>query len=193
MKTDDGPMRRQVYGFEDAKIYYALANMDKDEPIGMSSLSRKTGIDLVSVRRMAPLLKECGLIESSKKGMTISEKGCGLLRNIPIELTDIGRSEYAVGEHQRGVIVRGAARKITSGSRQRDIGIMTGADGASVFAIMYGALLMPRSWNMDLREPDLADDIRSRGMGEGDVMVVCGANDPNVAAMSAISAALDLL
>ena len=186
---DCGPPRR----FGDAHIYYLLMKLDKDKPISRLKLSETTGIGEGSIRKIISILKEWKAISINQTGMTISQEGLDLLQSIPVKLIDVKRSEYVVGAHQRGTLVRGVAEKITNGIYQRDKGIIAGASGASVFVIREGILIMPLSWNMDTKDPDFAKELRSKGMEDGDVMVICGASDPDIAAVSAISIALDLL
>ena len=179
--------------FGDAHIYYMLAKLDKNRPISRSKLSEDIDVGEGSIRKMTLIMKEWGTIAVGQTGIVISEKGCKLLQSIPMRIVDVNRSEYVIGAYQQGVLVRGVAQKITNGAHQRDRGIIMGANGASVFMISNSALIMPKNWNMDVRDPKFAAELRSKGMEEGDVMIICGASDPSVATISAIAISLDLL
>lgn len=187
--TEYGPPCR----FGDAHIYYMLTKLDRHRPSSRSKLSEDLGIGEGSVRRIASIMKEWGVITIGQTGMLISEQGIKLLHSIPIKAIDIERSEYAIGAYQQSVLVHGVADKITNGAHQRDGGISMGANGASVFVIKGGMLIMPKNWNMDIRDPKFAAELRGKGMEEGDAAIICGASNPSIAAIAAISISLDLL
>ncbi|MCL2148078.1 MAG: hypothetical protein FWH47_01900 [Methanomassiliicoccaceae archaeon] len=185
------PEEEPEYTRMDAQIYYMLACLDKEGPVGGRKLSETTGIGEAAVKEIAAAMRDCGWTTVSSAGMRLSEKGAEVLRNIPIELVGVKGSEHVMGGHQRGVLIRGMAHAVMNGARQRDMGTSAGAHGASVFTMRSGDLMMYRC-NMDIRDPLFAREIRNKGMDEGDVMIICGADDPNTAAVSAIFAALDL-
>ncbi|MCL2148085.1 MAG: hypothetical protein FWH47_01935 [Methanomassiliicoccaceae archaeon] len=193
MRLIDCPECGPACRFEDAHLYYMLAKLDKERPISRLRLAEEIGVGEGSIRKMISIMKEWGAVTVVQTGITVSERGCGLLRRIPIDIVDTERSEYVIGAYQQGVLARGTADKITNGAYQRDKGIATGASGASVFVIRDGALIMPKNWNMDVKDPEFAEKLRGKGMGEGDTMIICGANSQNTAVISAISIALDLL
>ena len=193
MRLIDEPECGPTCRFGDAHIYYVLTLLEKNDMISRQRLSQCTGIGEGSMRKIISILKSWGAVILKQTGMTITEYGRDLKLSIPIRLVDVKRSEYATGAYQQGVLVRGVADKITNGMYQRDRGVLAGANGASVFMIRGGRLIMPKSWDMDTRDPDFAKELRDTGMDEGDVIIISGASDQNVAAISAISIALDLL
>ena len=193
MRLADVPAYGPGYKFGDAHIYYFLTMLDKDRPVSRHDLSEAMGIGEGSIRNITDIVKNWGAVIIGRTGIRISEQGEQLMQSIPINMADVSTSKYAIGKYQQGVIVHGAADKISDGMRQRDRGMISGAEGASVFIIKDGELIMPIKWNMDARDPEFAGGIRGKGMGEKDVMIICGAGDPNTAAISAISVALDLL
>ncbi len=193
MRLIDDPECGPACRFSDTHIYYVLNLLDKERPISRLTLSQMTGIGEGSIRKIISILKGWGAINLRQTGITIADYGVELLHSIPFELVDIKRSEYVIGVYQQGVLIRGVADRITNGMYQRDRGIIAGANGASVFMLREGKLIMPKSWDMDTRDPDFAKELRDKGMNEGDVMIISGASDPNIATYSAISIALDIL
>jgi predicted transcriptional regulator len=187
--SEHGPACR----FGDAHIFLFLMNLDEKKPISRLTMAEITGIGEGSIRKIIEVLKKWGAITVKQTGITLSPHGQELLLSLPIRKADIMKSEYVIGAYQKGVLIRGASEKITNGAYQRDRGIMAGANGASVFIISEGRLIMPRNWDMDTRDPEFSQKLRSNGMEEGDVMIICGANNPTVAATAAVSIALDLL
>lgn len=178
--------------FCDAHIYYVLSLLDKKVPVSRRWLSDTTNIGEGSIRKIIEILKRWGAIVVMQTGITISDAGCELRDSIPVELINIKKSEYALGAFQQGILVHGVADKITDGMHQRDRGIVAGANGASVFIMKGGKVIMPRSWDMDARDPEFAGCLKQKMM-EGDAIIISGAVELSVAAISAISIALDLL
>jgi len=179
--------------FGDAHIYYALSLLDKEKPLSRRDLSDATQIGEGSIRKIIDILKEWRAISVKQTGIIITDAGRELMERIPITMIEMEKSAYAMGAFQQGVLVHGAADKITNGMYQRDRGIIAGANGASVFIIKDGKLIMPKSWDMDTRDPEFARSLRGKGMKEGDAVIISGASDINIAAIAAISIALDLL
>jgi predicted transcriptional regulator len=187
--SEYGPIRR----FGDAHIYYALLCLDKDKPISRATLSSCTNIGEGSVRKIIEVLKTWKTIDVKQTGITITDAGIDLLKSIPMNLIDLERSEYVIGAFQQGVLVHGVSDKITNGMHQRDKGIIAGAEGSSVFVMRNGRVIMPKNWDIDARDPALAEQLRNHGMKEGDTVIISGASDRTTAAVSAITIALDLL
>lgn len=187
--SEYGPIRR----FGDAHIYFTLLCLDKDKPISRSALSSVTNIGEGSVRKIIEVLRTWKTIEVKQTGITITDAGTELLETIPMNLIDLERSEYVIGAFQQGILVHGVSNKITNGMHQRDKGIIAGAEGSSVFIMSNGRVIMPKNWDIDARDPALAEQLRNHGMKEGDTVIISGASDRTTAAISAITIALDLL
>jgi len=180
--------------FSDAHVYYALSILKKKQsPLSRSELSEETRIGEGSMRKLIEVLKKWKTIEVKQTGVEITRGGCEIIDSIPVRMIDVESSSYVVGAFQQAVLVKGVAHKITNGMYQRDRGIIAGANGASVFVIRKGMLIMPKNWDMDTRDPEFAGLLRSNGMEEGDAVIVCGASDSNIATLSVISIALDML
>ncbi|MDR3074914.1 MAG: hypothetical protein LBU30_02600 [Candidatus Methanoplasma sp.] len=193
MRLTDDPEYGPPSRFGDTHIYYVLTLLDESRPTSRMKLSEMTGIGEGSIRNIVGILKKWKAVEIRQTGIRISESGLKLRDSIPVKLVDVERFEYVMGAYHQGVLAKGVADKITNGMYQRDRGIIAGANGASVFMIREGRLIMPTNWDMDTRDPEFARHLRSKGMEEGDVMIISGASDVRVAAVSAISIALDLL
>lgn len=180
--------------YGDAHIFYVLHILDQSRSMSRSNLARYLEIGEGSVRRIVQLLKEWGLISVRQTGITLTDYGREFLRNIPLRLVPVPHSDYVLGAFQQGVVVYGASKKISNGMYQRDRAIIAGANGASVFVMEGNTLIMPKSWNMDVRDPDFAKAVRNMTrLCNGDVLAVSGASDANVAAISAIAIGLDLV
>lgn len=188
--TTGGPACR----FGDAHIYYALSVLYDHERMGRRALADSIGIGEGSLRTMIATLKDWDLIDISRGGVAITRIGREFFSSIDLDIVDVPQSEYVVGTFQRGVVVRGFAERVTNGMEQRDTAIIAGADGASVFVVRDGSLIMPPAWMMEEKDLEFASLIRgSVPLDEGDVLIISGAEDPDIATVSAIAAGLGLM
>lgn len=186
-----GPMAR----YSDAHIYFALhVLMSRETRISRKDLADAIGVGEGSLRTIISSLKDWDLITISRSGIAISDVGKKFYKSLKINLVDVPQSSYVVGAYQRGILIPGASNKITNGVAQRDIAIITGADGASIFVMKDGDLRMPPSWDMGVRDPEFVRSVLSTvDMQDDDVLVISGARDSGLAALTAISVGLGIL
>lgn len=194
MRLQDSVCGGPACKFGDAHIYYVLHLLEENGRVCRADLADMLNIGEGSVRKIVDILRGWGLVTVKQAGVSLSDYGEEFLRNIPMRMVQVPNSEYVLGTFQQGVVVCGMEGKITNGMYQRDRGIIAGADGSSVFVMRDNALIMPRSWNMDLRDKEFSSSVRrATGICEGDVLVISGASDSSVAAVSAIAIGLNLL
>ena len=174
-------------------IYCVLSFLDEECPTSRRRLSDLTGIGEGSIRSIIAVLKRWRVISVKQTGMTLTKSGRRLLENIPMKLIQVEKSEYVIGACQQGVLVKGVAEKIAKGTYLGDMKTIAGANGTSVFMIREERLIMPRNWDMDVRDPEFSRHLRDKGIEEGDAIIISGASDIRVATISAVSIALDLL
>jgi hypothetical protein len=92
------------------------------------------------------------------------------------------------------VLVRGKAKNVKDGLRQRDEAVKAGAAGATTLVFRNGRILMPPETDMDSSYPQLARQIRAAfELREGDVIVIGSAGDLRAAEDGALAASVDLL
>ena len=184
---------QNIDNFSETHIYYILSLLTKDSHTSTAKLSEATGIDEKNIKNIITILNSRHLIHGNNMRITISEAGYRLLKNIPMKPIFMEKTNYAVGRVQRTMLIRGVADKIANGTQQRDQGKAAGADGASVFIMKNGKLMMPKEWDMDSRDPEYAQLLRSTGISENDVLIISGAENENTAMLAVISIALELL
>ena len=180
--------------FSDAHIYYTMCILAEGERLGRRALAQRAGVGEGTMRTMLDALRGCGLVDVAQSGIAISPEGRELMDRIGIRLVDVPRSDHVVGGNQMGIVVRGGASRVTDGMAQRDSAVIAGGDGASVFTLVEGMLLMPPSLVMDGLDRAFADGVRrTAGMEEGDALIVAGSSSPRLSAVCAIAAGLEML
>ncbi len=183
-----GPASR----YSDAYLFMVLDSLHRNGCMSRKALVDDIGLGEGSVRSMLNVLKSWRWIEVNRAGSTLTEFGKASFEGFGIRYVDFCDRKYVLGGCQQAVIVAGAASKVTNGMAQRDLAVMNGAIGASVFVMRDGKILFPTIWDMDEGDPEAAGRIRATGLKEGDALVVVGSDDPlrSKAAAAAVGLAM---
>lgn len=181
-------------------IYHAVKALELigEERVGRIALSRRLGIGEGSVRTLLTKMKNAGLVKADRRGCWLTEKGRKLLEGVrervakgaPLEaeIPQVGGFAYAIR-------VRGVSKKVKAGMEQRDEAVRAGARGALVLVQSGGRLILPPN-GPELVEvwPEGARELLSKfELGEGDVVIVCGADSRELSEYGAYMAALSLI
>ena len=189
-------IREGIYGpvarYTDAHIFVVLDTINERKRVSRKTLAAVTGVGEGSIKGMLKVLKDWKWIEVSHGGVVLTEFGRKNYLDFGIRFVDLCNESYAVGTYQQGVIVSGAADKVTNGMAQRDDAVRNGAEGASVFIMREGKLILPVIWNMDERDPEFARKVREAGMEDGDVLLLIGADSPETAKVVAAAVGLGM-
>jgi predicted transcriptional regulator len=193
-QISEEPGSGRVPSFNDAHVLKALNLIESSDGLGRQQLSRELGLGEGTVRTLIRRLRNEGLIDTSRRGMTLSEDGLVILSSLKLVLKDIQmlKTPITVGPMNHAILVKGGGRNVKRGIEQRDAAIIVGAKGATTLVHEGGELKMP-GIEMDL-DPAALDEISGRLVPEeGDAVVIGTADDPLLAEIAAISAALVLL
>jgi len=168
------------------------------KPIGRAKLSEELEVGEGAARTIIARLKEAGLISTSKAGCSLTTKGRKLwdkYREIITKEIEIGKCELLNAKYNIAVLINNCAHKVESGMEQRDAAVKIGAKGAITIIFKDGHLIVPSVSNDFLRDyPDAAEQIiRLMQPEENDVIIISGADTPNVAKQGITAAAWTLL
>ncbi len=193
MKIIDEPQFGPMFRFNDANVYWALHVLSDGRRIGRKRLAEDVGVGEGSMRRIIDTLKEWDFIQIKQTGITITKAGLAFLDQMPMRPVDVFVEGSVIGDFQQGVLVLGGANKINNGMEQRDVGIKVGATGCTTIVIRDGVLTIPPDWNLDEKNPALANKIRKdTGITIDDALIIGGANTQSSAIEAAVSAALEM-
>lgn len=189
-------IRKGIYGLEarytDAHIFVVLDTINERKRVSRKTLAAETGLGEGSIKGMLKVLRDWKWIEVNYDGVTLTDFGRENYLDFGIKFVDIRNGSYAVGLYQQGAIVRGVADAVTNGMAQRDDAVRNGAEGASVFIMREGKLILPVIWNMDEKDPEFARKVREAGMEDGDVLLLIGADSPETAKVVAAAVGLGM-
>lgn len=193
-KTAPGraPSFNEIQVIEALEIIYAL------QPVGRTRLSEELELGEGAVRTLLKHAKNARIIELTKNGIKLSERGKELfsdIRSKTSEAIDLPNSPLTIGPFNVGILVRNVAHHVKTGIEQRDAALMAGASGATTLVFSTSRLLMPGS-----REKIFATTPNMRKLllsklrpKENDAIIIGSGQDEKSAEFGARMAAFDLL
>jgi len=178
-------------------VFYAVELLAQ-QPLGRNRLAEQLHVGDGAVRTIISRLKDAELIETSKEGCNLTEKGRVIWRQFeeifPCQ-TDLPRSELYPSEYNHAFLVKNSGQKVNSGIDQRDAAIIAGARKAIVIVYKKGHLCI-ESISEDIAKPypQAAKQIMERlEPKENDVVVVAGAETAMKAKRGAFAASWSLV
>jgi predicted transcriptional regulator len=184
--------------FNEAHVVKALEIIGKYEPVGRIRLSKEVGLGEGTTRTLLKHLKNEGVTESSRSGISFSDEGKKLFSDLRSKLSEgveVPSSPLTVGAFNIAVLVRDAADAVESGMEQRDIAIKCGASGATTMVFSGNKLSLPTGeQNVSETVPVLHDELVTKlNPKQNDVIIVGSGENRNLAETGAKMAALKLL
>ncbi len=166
--------------------------------VGRKKLLREIGIGEGSMRTILKKLKAGGFIDSGKTGHLLNGSGVEYLNGYMKKFTAPFKiyANDIVGGRKTGVVVRGVSGKITTGVKERDIAVRTGASGAIV--LKYDGNLKKLTFPDEVQStgdfPEFENEIKSLNIdfNSGDVLVVAFSDDYIVSENAVLEIALSL-
>ena len=184
--------------FNEAHVVKALEIIGDYGIVGRIRLSKELWLGEGTTRTLLKHLKNEGITQSSRRGISFSEDGKMLFSDLRSKLSegiDVASSPLTVGLFNIGILVRDSAKAVGSGMEQRDTAIKSGASGATTLIFSSNKLSLPTGEeNISESMPELHDKLVTQFKPkENDVIIVgCGENR-ETAEIGAKMAAIKLL
>jgi ribosomal protein S25 len=183
--------------FAEAHVVKALEEIGVQGCVGRLKLSKLLHLGEGEARTLVRHLKNEGLIDVSKSGISLSATGRKLLsdlRAVVSEQMDIPSTPLTVGPFNVAVRVKGMKDSIKHGLEQRDAAITAGAKGATTLIFTKNRLTMPGTEeNVSKSDPSILAALSKLSLNEGDVIIIGSADEKIRAELGAKTAALELL
>ena len=184
--------------FIEAHVVKALGTIAAEGPVGRMKLSRTLGLGEGTTRTLVKHLRNERLIEISRSGIVLTDKGEKLFSNLRSRIgdkTEIPRSSLTVGPFNIAILVKNAADVVQLGLEQRDAAIKVGALGATTLIFSRGKLTMPGVNRDVLKEAPAVREVLISTLRpqEDDVIIIGSAEDKLTAEIGAIAASLETL
>jgi DNA-binding PadR family transcriptional regulator len=193
--------RRVSPAFKPHHAAVALVMIGREQPLGRYELCVRMSIGEGSARTLLKRLTDAGYVMAEgKQGQKLTEKGQSLFermtQDVPLGL-DLELGELVVYKHAFANLVKGKAKSVRDGIRQRDEAIIQGGAGragATTLVQKHGLLVMPPDdFNILLdyeREALLL--VESLSVEDGDVVVIGSADTRELAREVSMAAVMTL-
>lgn len=178
-------------------IFYALELMSQ-KPLGRNRLAKELNVGDGAVRTIISRLRGADLIEASKGGCNLTEKGIETWRQFEQAFpkrVEIPRTELSTSDFNFAFLVKNSADKVKSGIDQRDAAIIGGARKALVTVFKDGHLQIHSvSDCVEKDYPKAAKQILEQlKPADNDVVIIAGADSALKAKRGAFAASWTLL
>jgi predicted transcriptional regulator len=182
--------------FAEAHVIKALEQISQQKSVGRLKLSEDLHLGEGEARTLVKHLKNEGLIEVSKTGISLSARGkrvLSSLRTVVSEPVDIPSTPLTVGPFNVAVRIAGMKDFIKKGLEQRDAAIKAGAKGATTLVFTGHRLTMPGTEeDVSKNDPLILASLSGLSPKEGDVVIIGSADEKIKAELGAKTAALEL-
>jgi hypothetical protein len=172
-------------------IWKAHQVVAKEGPIGRKALAEMLQIGEGSTRTILDKMMRDGSIESSRLGITITDRGRRKLENSGVEARQIDLSDLTLGKFNCAVLIKGVSHRVRLGCEQRDEAVRAGAVGATTLVVDKGRIVFPG--DKEFPDQELVAPLRNYfRMDDGDVIIIGSAFSYDDAERGAVTAALSL-
>jgi hypothetical protein len=183
--------------FTEAQVLKALELLSSGPGVGRKRLGDLLGLNEGVTRTLLRHLRETDLIEVTRRGITLRQKGERLLAALNAPLPggiEVPKSPLTIGPQNFAVLVKGAGYHIRSGVEQRDAALKVGALGATTLVFDGERLTLPGMQELTPKAKEVYNLLLSRlKPRKGDVIIIGTAKDALSAELGAKTAALELL
>ncbi len=184
--------------FSDYHMLWAMDIIELEESIGRSRLSTSLGLGEGVGRTIVERLRDEGLIQVSRSGCSLTDRGRNVLEEIHHHLSrsmPLTESPIGLGRSNVAILVRKASHLVRSGIEERDASIRAGALGAMTLVYSNNVLSVPGlSDDSEKDFPGITSQLLGHfQLGEGDVFLIVAADNLAVAELAVRAAALSLL
>lgn len=178
-----GPMSR----YRDEHLVYLMMLLRAEGRMSRRSISERIGIGEGSVRSALAHLASEGMVETNRRGVALTEGGCGFLDGLGFTVVPMGsRGDIAMAF----VVVRGAADGLGDGIRHMFAAVKAGAEDVSLYRV-DGGMVPVQAYAPDLEADGL--DLDTMGCtSDGDAVVVCGSGTVAEANLAAVAAGIGI-
>lgn len=188
----------RALSFDVVHIFKALQLIENEGHISRALLTKELGLGEGTIKTLVKHLKMQNLIETSKSGTRMTQKGkaiCSALTSALPSETRLPKCSVALGKYNHAVLLKNLSFAVKSGIEQRDAAVKMGAIGATTLYFRDSKFVMP----MDSDEHDSLEKesnirkllIEKLKPEEDDVVIIGSADDSSrTAELAAKNAAL---
>lgn len=174
-----------------------LLYLGREAPVGRKKLSSSLKIGEGAIRSMLKRLVKAGIVDVTDEGCVLTSNGMKIYNKVSSMLIEVGLVDINMPwDHQYNytVVLRGRSHLVKKGLEQRDAAIRAGAGAALVMTYLDNELHMPGVSILSREKPEFASEVVEKiKPGNGDAIIIVGADDYRKAKYGALAAAQTLL
>ncbi len=185
----------KVLTFSIPHVFKALQLLSKEKFVSRATFGKEIHLGEGAVKTLISHLKEAKIIETTKSGSFLTEKG----KKISKQIHDVIQNECKIkkcgvvtGKNNHAIILKNYDFSINSGLEQRDYAILYGSSGCTTILFKENRFVFPGDSKDCFREDEKTKKyiLKNWAPEEGDVIIISSSDDPFVAEISAKNSAL---
>ena len=165
--------------------------------LGRNALSEALSVGHGAIRTIIARLEDAGLVEISKAGCSLTEKGLRIWKESisVLKKTEIENNKLTLDRHNFAVLIRNGSDKVQTGIEQRDAAVKAGARNAITIRMKQGRLIIPSvSQDVGRDFSEAANQLTELlHPSDNDAIVIVGSDGAKKAELGALAAAWSLL
>lgn len=185
----------KVLTFSAPHVFKALQMLYKEQYVSRASFCEHLHMGEGAVKTMIMHLKEESIVDSTKSGTFLTNKGRNFVKIILDVVSSectIKKCQIAQGRHNHAVILKKHGFATKTGMEQRDYAILYGASGATTLIYKDSQFVFPHE-NINCLRNDLKTKnslLNNLRPENGDMIIIASANNPFVAEIAAKNSVL---
>ena len=189
----------KVLTFSIPHVFKALQMLHKEKFVSRATFGNEIHLGEGAVKTLISHLKEAKLIDSTKSGSFLTEKGSKIIKQIQNAIPKEGyikKCKLIPGKNNYAVLLRNYSYAIKTGLEQRDFAILYGSSGCITMLFHENRFVFPGEREKDCFENDKKTKnmlIEKLEPKEGDVIIISSSNDAFVSEISAKNSALSTI
>ncbi|MCE9653072.1 MAG: DUF4443 domain-containing protein [Nitrosarchaeum sp.] len=185
----------RILTFSIPHVLKALQMLSKERFVSRATFGKEIHLGGGAVKTLILHLKEAGIVDSTKSGTFLTDKGHRLTKqlqnSIPTECR-IEKCSLIQGKYNHAVLLKNYSKMIKTGLEQRDYAVLYGSSGCTTIICKNKKLIFPgddkECFIRDIKTKNsILENLRP---DEGDVIIISSSDDPFVAEISAKNSAL---
>lgn len=185
----------KILTFSIPHVFRALQLLSNEKFVSRATFGREINMGEGAVKTLILHLKEANMVDSTKSGTFLTEKGQKFIKQIqkvlPKECT-IKKSKVIQGKFNHAILLRKYSHLIKTGLEQRDYAVLYGSSGCTTILFKNNRFVFPGD-EKDCFRNDLFTKktlLEKLTPQEEDVIIISSSSDPFVAEISAKNSAL---
>ncbi|NNM02100.1 MAG: DUF4443 domain-containing protein [Nitrosopumilus sp.] len=185
----------KVLTFSIPHVFKALQLLSKEKFVSRATFGKEIQLGEGAVKTLISHLKEAKMIDTTKSGSFLTEKGEKISKQIQQIIPNeckIKKCAVVTGKNNFAIILKNYSSAIKSGLEQRDFAILYGSSGCTTILYKDNKFVFPGDTKDCFREDKKTKKyiLENLSPKEGDVIIISSSDDPFVAEISAKNSAL---